>query len=634
MEFILNNIWIVAFLPLWAGLVIIFGQNYFDRYDKKISMYLVSGVTLIGLFLSLIALIYCANVPNTCIEQNYIWMNVGKLRFCIGWLVDNLSSMMLCVVTSVSLLIQTYSHGYMEDDPSYHRFFAYLGFFNFAMLGLVLSTNLFQTYIFWELVGVASYLLIGFWYKKQSAAKAAQKAFVVNRIGDFGLLVGTMAFLYLSFNYWAYEASVLLEFSSLKFASDIALITAGKATFTLIGFLMFLGPVAKSAQFPLHVWLPDAMEGPTPISALIHAATMVAAGVYLIARLYPLFELSPELMSIIAWCGAITAVIGATVALVQYDIKKALAYSTCSQLGYMVLAMGVGAYSAGLFHLMTHAYFKAMLFLCSGAVIHSLSGEQDMRCMGGLRKKIPVVAYTYLIGTLSISGIFLSGFFSKEQILSGVLASGNNLLFNIAIITAGLTAFYMFRTYFLTFEGDYKGSAHIHKPSKFLTKPLLALAVPSALFGLFFNWGFPDFISHGHVQHEHFVFLPLISIIVAILGVGLAAIMYYDKLKVFSADILVKYLKPLYNFLANKWFIEIFYEKIICRLFSLIASALNWVDKFIIDGLVNLNAKIVDALSVILNVPQEKTLGTYIATSVVAIVGLCVFAIGLWYLVI
>lgn len=634
MDFLLNNIWIVAFLPLWAALVIIFGQNYFDRIDKKISMYTVSGVTLIGLIISLIALIYCNMHPNTYVEQNYIWLNVGQLRFCIGWLVDNLSTMMLCVVTSVSLLIQIYSHGYMENDSSYHRFFIYLAFFNFAMLGLVMSTNLFQSYIFWELVGVASYLLIGFWYKKQSASKAAQKAFVVNRIGDFGLLVGTIAFLYLSFNYWAYEASVLFEFSSLKFASDIALITAGSSVFTIVGLLMFLGPVAKSAQFPLHIWLPDAMEGPTPISALIHAATMVAAGVYLIARLYPLFELSPQLMSIIAWCGAITAILGATVALVQYDIKKALAYSTCSQLGYMVMAMGAGAYSAGLFHLMTHAYFKAMLFLCSGAVIHALAGQQDMRYMGGLRKLLPVVSYTYLIGTLSISGIFLSGFFSKEAILSGLLASGNTALFIIAIVVAGMTAFYMFRTYFMTFEGEYKGCANLHKPSKFMKIPLICLAVPSALFGLIFNDGFRHFITYNHPAHNHFEFLPIASVLVAFIGVALAAIMYYEKLKLFSADILVNNLKPLYKLFANKWYIDDFNDKILAKIFSYSARILSWFDRNIFDGLVNLSAKITDFVSVVLNIPQQKTIGVYIATSLVAIVGMCVFAIGLWYLVI
>jgi NAD(P)H-quinone oxidoreductase subunit 5 len=347
----------------------------------------------------------------------------------------------------------------MAHDPGYVRFYAYLSLFSSSMLGLVISPNLLQIYVFWELVGACSYLLVGFWYERPAAAKAAQKAFVTNRVGDFGLLLGILAL------YWVTGS---LEFDVMGDRLQ-TLVQSGSLSTALASFfaiLVFLGPVAKSAQFPLHVWLPDAMEGPTPISALIHAATMVAAGVFLIARMVPVFELLPATMNVIAWTGAFTAFLGATIAITQNDIKKGLAYSTMSQLGYMVMAMGVGASSAGLFHLMTHAYFKAMLFLCAGSVIHGMEAvvghnpvlAQDIRLMGGLRKYMPLTAATFLIGTLAISGIPpFAGFWSKDEILSTTFAA-NPMLWGIGWLTAGITAFYMFRLYLSTFEGEFRGS--------------------------------------------------------------------------------------------------------------------------------------------------------------------------------
>lgn len=629
MELILQNIWVAAILPLAVFLIIVFGQNFIERLDRKISMCLTAGATFLGLVFSLIALFYIIDNPTSHLQQNVVWLTVGNLSFSMGYLVDELSALMLCIVTSVSLLIQIYSHGYMEKDPSYHRFFAYLAFFNFAMLGLVLSSNLFQTYIFWELVGVASYFLIGFWYKKSSTAKAAQKAFLVNRIGDVGLLLGTVIFLYLSYNFWFYESEVLLGFESLKQAAEVAVVSTSSLGFFVVGFLLFMGPVAKSAQFPLHVWLPDAMEAPTPVSALIHAATMVAAGVFLTARLYPIFILSPDLMHMIAWIGAITAILGATVALVQYDIKKALAYSTISQLGFMFLAMGVGAYSAGMFHLMTHAYFKALLFLCAGTVIHSLSHQQDMRYMGGLRQKMPVVAYTYLIGALAMAGLFLSGFSSKEEILSGVLASGNNTLFAIALLTSCLSAFYIFRTYFLVFEGQYRGSGEVEKPSKILTVPLIIFAVPAAFFGFIFSHGFDSFITFGYSSENHFPFLPVISIILAGVSVWLAAIFYWDKKKIIDPELIKIPFRFLYEFFVEKWFIEKFYDGIVCKAYKKIAYLLNKFDRFVIDTFFDLSAKSVFASGRILGLIQQKPLGVYVLTSVIFIVILSVFVISI-----
>ena len=363
MRFFVENAWIIATLPLWVFLIILVGRSMLVYECKKTTAIITAGATGIGLIFSCIILLWTIIHPGAVYQYNFTWLQTGSISLSAGWIVDNLSAMMLIVVTSVSLLIQVYSYEYMHNDHGFHRFFAYLALFNFSMLGLVLSTNLFQIYVFWELVGVSSYLLIGFWFRRPSAASAAKKAFIMNRIGDCGLLLGILTFLYFSFSWWSNNTSaVLLGFTSLAPASKFALSYAGPAVFTVICIFIFLGPVAKSAQFPLHTWLPDAMEGPTPISALIHAATMVAAGVYLIARVYPIFVLSPTAMNIIAIIGAITAFMAATIAITQLDIKRALAYSTCSQLGFMVMAMGVGAYSAGLFHLMTMHILKLCYF--------------------------------------------------------------------------------------------------------------------------------------------------------------------------------------------------------------------------------------------------------------------------------
>jgi len=387
------------------------------------------------------------------------WAAAGNFHLSMGYTIDHLTALMLVIVTTVAFLVMVYTDGYMAHDPGYVRFYAYLSLFGSSMLGLVVSPNLVQIYIFWELVGMCSYLLVGFWYDRKSAADAAQKAFVTNRVGDFGLLLGILGL------FWA-TGSFDFQIMGDRLAELVHTGSLSNILAALFAILVFLGPVAKSAQFPLHVWLPDAMEGPTPISALIHAATMVAAGVFLIARMYPVFEHVPAAMNTIAYTGAFTAFLGATIAITQNDIKKGLAYSTISQLGYMVMAMGVGAYSAGLFHLMTHAYFKAMLFLGSGSVIHGIEAvvghdpdlAQDMRLMGGLRKYMPITAITFFIGCLAISGIPpFAGFWSKDEILSAAFAS-NPLLWGVGWLTAGITAFYMLRMYFTTFEGNFRGN--------------------------------------------------------------------------------------------------------------------------------------------------------------------------------
>nr|YP_010917754.1 NADH dehydrogenase subunit F [Encalypta ciliata]UVG41340.1 NADH dehydrogenase subunit F [Encalypta ciliata] len=457
MEFVYQFVWIVPLLPFLASIVIGLNLLFFPKATKSLRhIWAILSILLLS-----IAMIFSFNIlwqqTNDNIIYRYLWSWIfnNQIDFKIGFLIDPLTSIMLVLITTVGVLVMIYSDSYMSYDQGYVRFFAYLSLFTASMLGLVLSPNLIQMYIFWELVGMCSYLLIGFWFTRPSAANACQKAFITNRIGDFGLLLGILGF------YWmtgSFEFETLFKrFNELLINHEVNLYFA-----TLCALFSSLGPIAKSAQFPLHVWLPDAMEGPTPISALIHAATMVAAGIFLIARLFPLFQALPYIMSVISWIGAITAFLGATIALAQTDLKKGLAYSTMSQLGYMMLALGIGSYQAGLFHSITHAYSKALPFPGSGSVIHSIESIvgyspnkcQNMAFMGGLRKYMPITGTTFLIGTFSLCGIPpFACFWSKDEIITNSWLYSSSLGW-ISWITAGLTAFYMFRIHFLTFEGD------------------------------------------------------------------------------------------------------------------------------------------------------------------------------------
>ena len=456
MEFIYQFIWIVPFLPFVASISIGSNLFFFPKSTKSLRhIWAIFSILLLNIAMLFSFTILCQQISNNIIYRFlWSWILDKQIGFKIGFLIDPLTSIMLVLITTVGVLVMIYSDSYMSHDQGYVRFFAYLSLFTASMLGLVLSPNLVQIYIFWELVGMCSYLLIGFWFTRPSAANACQKAFVTNRIGDFGLLLGILGF------YWmtgSFEFETLFQrFNKLLINHEINFYFA-----SLCALLLFLGPIAKSAQFPPHVWLPDAMEGPTPISALIHAATMVAAGIFLTARLFPLFQALPYIMNIISWIGAITALLGATIALAQKDIKKGLAYSTMSQLGYMTLALGIGSYQAGLFHLITHAYSKALLFLGSGSVIHSMEsivGYSPNKCqniafMGGLREYMPITGTTFLIGTFSLCGIPpFACFWSKDEIITDSWFYFSSLGC-ISSITAGLTAFYMFRIYSLTFEG-------------------------------------------------------------------------------------------------------------------------------------------------------------------------------------
>ncbi len=626
MEPLYQYAWLIPVLPLLGAMIIGIGLISFNKFTNNLrQINAVLILSLIGASMTMsLGLLWSQWQGHEAFTYTLEWAAAGDFHLRMGYTVDHLSALMSVIVTTVALLVMIYTDGYMAHDAGYVRFYAYLSIFSSSMLGLVFSPNLVQVYIFWELVGMCSYLLIGFWYDRKAAADACQKAFVVNRVGDFGLLLGMLGL------YWAtgsFEFDVVGD-------RLVELVSSGAISSTLaiiFAVLVFLGPVAKSAQFPLHVWLPDAMEGPTPISALIHAATMVAAGVFLVARMYPVFEPIPEAMNVIAWTGATTAFLGASIAMTQNDIKKGLAYSTMSQLGYMVMAMGIGAYTAGLFHLMTHAYFKAMLFLGSGSVIHGMEEvvghdatlAQDMRLMGGLRKYMPITSTTFLIGTLAICGIPpFAGFWSKDEIL-GLAFEANPALWLIGWATAGLTAFYMFRMYFMTFEGEFRGTdeelqgellaaagktpkADDHHGSKphesplTMTFPLMALAVPSTLIGLlgmpwanrFESFVFsPNEVAEAAEHAEHFNLTEFLimggnSVGIALIGITIASFMYLQK-KI-DAKAIADKIPSVYRLSLNKWYIDEIYNSVFVMGTRRIARQILEVDYRVVDGAVNL----------------------------------------------
>ena len=615
--------WLIPLLPLLGavitGLGLISFNRTINRLRKPVALLLISCVGAAAVISYAVLAGQLAGAP--AVEHLFVWASAGNFSLPMGYVVDPLAAVMLSLVTTVALLVMVYSHGYMAHDKGYVRFFTYLALFSSSMLGLIISPNLLEIYVFWELVGMCSYLLVGFWYDRDGAAHAAQKAFVVNRVGDFGLLLGILGL------FWATGS---FDFQGIADGLQQALSTGAVPMWAALALciLVFLGPMAKSAQFPLHVWLPDAMEGPTPISALIHAATMVAAGVFLVARLDPLYGLFPSIQAMIAVVGTITCFLGATIALTQMDLKKGLAYSTVSQLGYMMLAMGCGAPVAGLFHLVTHAFFKAMLFLGSGSVIHAMEEvvghepalAQDMRLMGGLRKKMPITAITFLIGCVAISGIPpLAGFWSKDEIL-GQAFNSFPLLWLVGFITAGMTAFYMFRLYFLTFEGEFRGNdkamqtqllvsagknpdehhAHggsVHESAWSMTAPLAVLAVPSVLIGLLgapWNSRFAALLNPAEAVEmaEHFSweeFLPLAGASVAISATGITiAVLAYALHKLDLGQLVAARFPAINAFLANKWYLDAINERLFVRGSRKLAREVLEVDAKVVDGVVNL----------------------------------------------
>ena len=620
--------WLIPVLPLAGacitGLGLISFNRTVNRLRKPVAWLLISCVGAAAVLSYAVLAQQLAGAGPT--EVLFNWASAGNFNLQMGFRVDALGAVMLSLVTTIAVLVMVYSDGYMAHDKGYVRFFTYLALFSSSMLGLVISPNLLEIYVFWELVGMCSYLLVGFWYDRDGAANAAQKAFVVNRVGDFGLLLGILGL------FWATGSFGFEEIGS-RLQEAVAGGSLPNAAAILLCLLVFMGPMAKSAQFPLHVWLPDAMEGPTPISALIHAATMVAAGVFLVARLQPVYEPFPAVQATIAVVGTITLVLGASIALTQMDLKKGLAYSTVSQLGYMMLAMGCGAPVAGMFHLVTHAFFKAMLFLGSGSVIHAMEEvvghepvlAQDMRLMGGLRKYMPITSTTFLIGCVAIAGIPpLAGFWSKDEIL-GVAFGSFPLLWVAGFITAGMTAFYMFRLYFLTFEGSFRGNdkamqaqlmaaagksaedhgddhghahaEHPHESGWQMAMPLAVLAVPSVLVGLLgvpWNSRF-GFLLDPHEAAEvaeHFSwgeFLPLAGASVAVSLVGITvAVLAYALRRIDLGTAVAGRFPTINAFLANKWYLDAINDKLFVQGSRKLAKSVLEVDSKVVDGVVNL----------------------------------------------
>jgi NADH-quinone oxidoreductase subunit L len=589
----MQHLWLIPTFPLLGFLVNgVLGRRRANAFVNAVAI----GAVLLSFAWVVKTLLALGSMETAYIERYFTWFQSGDLRVGFDLSVDRLTAVMLLVVTGIGSLIHIYAAGYMSHEGGYYRFFAYLNLFMFFMLVLVLSANYIVLFVGWEGVGLCSYLLIGFYFLKKSATDAGMKAFIVNRIGDLGFSLAMFL--------------IVIHFGSLDF-DKVLPAAAGKpeAVLTAIGLLLLLGAAGKSAQVPLYVWLPDAMEGPTPVSALIHAATMVTAGVYLIARSSVIFTHAPLAMEFVACIGLLTAVFAATIGLAQNDIKKVFAYSTVSQLGYMFLGLGVGAFSAGIFHLMTHAFFKALLFLGAGSVIHALEGEQDMRNMGGLWNKIPRTFATIFCAAVAIAGVPpFSGFFSKDAIL---LAAYEHApwMYWVGVITAGMTAFYVFRAVFLTFFGTYRGHHHPHESPAIMTVPLMALALLS-LGGGFINipkWLEPMFPL---AEHENFT-LMAISVIAGLTGIALAYLLYV--LRPGMADSISAAFGGLYKLVYNKYFVDEVYDAAIVRPTVAGSREVLWkvVDVGGIDGMVNGVARLARSMGDVLKLMQSGNIRSY-----------------------
>jgi len=626
----------ILFAPLvgfWFTLIL--GKKLQKSYLIEVTVStLVLLTTIYVTFTKLFAL------PDVKLVSEFTWINfgsvplLGDLSVQLGVMIDNITALMLFVVALISSLVHYYSIEYMKGDPRYNRYFAFLGIFTFSMMGIVLTHNILMMYIFWELVGLSSYLLIGFWFEKDSASNASKKAFLVNRIGDLGMFTGIML-LFITYHTFTFDKIFqAIAAGTLPFNSEFWL--------TVTGVLLFCGAIGKSAQFPLHVWLPDAMEGPTPVSALIHAATMVAAGVYLVARIFPM--MTGNALLVVAVVGALSAFIPATFAITQTDIKKVLAYSTISQLGYMIMALGIGSFAFGFFHLVTHAFFKAGLFLGAGSVIHAMHHEQEITEMGGLKKKLPVTYVTFLIYCLAISGVPLtSGFLTKDGILAGSYAfgllTGNTFFAIVGFFVALLTAFYMFRLLILTFHGTPRNQHkydHAHESPFLMIAPLVLLAVLSIFIFYTANplnadsgWVLSKWIKtpasvvpeHArysfmvpektteaapveHIIHSemytealHHAHIPSVLLSLALAGIGILLAFALYQWKKIDVESLTQKIKPLYTFSLNKWYFDELYQKTFVAFLLGISNLLAWIDANIVDGIVNGTASVTRLIS-------------------------------------
>ena len=624
-------IWLIPVLPLAGFIINGLGRN---TLSKAVIGFTGSLLVFISFGLS-VGAFFQVRSSGAFNVHLFNWFQMGDLKISFAFLIDQLSALMLLIITGVGFLIHLYSVGYMKDDAGYGKFFAYLNLFVFFMLLLVMGSNYLIMFIGWEGVGLCSYLLIGFWYTNPDYADAAKKAFIMNRIGDLGFIIG----IFLLIN--TFKSAAFADIFPMAPAQSFA-----SAPFTLITILLFVGAIGKSAQLPLFTWLPDAMAGPTPVSALIHAATMVTAGVYMIARSNVLFTLAPITMHVVAAVGLCTAAVAALIALSQTDIKKVLAYSTVSQLGYMFLGLGVGAYTGAFFHLMTHAFFKALLFLGAGSVIHAVSGEQDMRNMGGLKSKLPITFATMLVGTLAISGIPpFAGFFSKDEILGNVFTQ-SPAMYIIGVITAMFTSFYMFRMLYLTFYGNFRGTAeqhhHLHESPPTMTIPLIVLGVLSVVGGFI---GMPESLG-GHDWLGHFLepvfrdttailhrapspqqtdwILMAFSVAGALIALGYAYSRYIKKGHVPVRD--NEQRPALANLSYHKFYVDEFYDTIIRKpLDALSVFLYNVVERLGIDGLVNGIGKGTVETSKGLRLLQSGNIGFYLFMMVAGIIGVLMY---------
>jgi NADH-quinone oxidoreductase subunit L len=624
-----NYLWLIPLIPLAGAAVNGLAGKRFPKFVISLVGCGTAGLSFILALASFISLLKLEPEQRHILKFFFTWIVSGNFVAKAEFLLDPLSAIMILVVTGVGFVIHIYSIGYMHSESGYYRFFSYLNLFLFSMLILVLAGNFLLMFVGWEGVGLCSYLLIGYYFDRRSAGDAGKKAFIVNRVGDIGFILGIFL--------------IFVTFSSLNFDEVFRQVADGSQSFgpeaglgilTAIGLLLFVGATGKSAQIPLYVWLPDAMEGPTPVSALIHAATMVTAGVYMVVRCAPIFSRAPIALNVVMVIGILTAIMAATIGLVQTDIKRVLAYSTVSQLGYMFVGAGVGAFSAGIFHLMTHAFFKALLFLGAGSVIHAMGGEQDMMRMGGLRSKTPITFWTMLIASLAISGIFpLAGFFSKDEILWSAWSHGHPWVWFVGFLTAGLTAFYMFRLVFLTFWGEGRYSEevrhHLHESPRSMTGPLVVLGILSVVGGFvglpawlgsnrFFHFLEPSLALAATAEsaespHSTELLFAALSIGVALAGIFLAYRLYIVRPS--SADKLAARWKSIHKILFRKYYVDELYDAAIITPVQKGSTNFLWqkADVGLIDGIVNGAGQTVQNLASVFKHVQNGLLRSYAA---------------------
>ena len=627
-----NLVWLIPTFPLLGFVLLgLFGKNL----SKNTVALIGCGTMLLSLTLSLGIFIEAKDNATGITIKLFDWINTGSFSAPFAFLVDPLSLLFLLIITGVGFLIHVYSAGYMHHDDAFWRFFAYLNLFIFFMLLLVLGDNSLIMFVGWEGVGLCSYLLIGFWFKNTDYNKAANKAFIMNRVGDLGFILGVIL--------------IYTTFGSIRYHEvfDVAnSFASGTAIIITITLLLFVGATGKSAQIPLYTWLPDAMAGPTPVSALIHAATMVTAGIYMIARSNILFTLAPLTMDIVAGIGLFTAIFAATIGLFQNDIKKVLAYSTVSQLGYMFLALGVGAYTGAVFHVMTHAFFKALLFLGAGSVIHAMSGEQDIRYMGGLKKHLPITYYTFLIGTVAIAGIPpFAGFFSKDEILAHAFGY-NKFFWFLGVLGSLLTAFYMFRLFYLTFYGKFRGTEeqhhHLHESPKSMTIPLVVLAILSVVAGFI---GIPEVLGGNHILHSflepvfvnsnyrmfshhlsHSTELTLMGVTIGAvaLTIYLAWINFVKKNTVPRADSTI--INPVQKTIYNKYYVDELYAALFMKPINWLSEKMHrYIEVNIIDRIVNYIGESVKTSSSYIRLIQTGRIGFYVFAMVIGLILILLF---------